>query len=384
MKALFLIRDNPNPPQNGYKKRNFYLIKALEARGVEVILKVDSHSASKIKALSSSLFSGLPFSVKMRTSEKAKNELESYLKANPVDIIICDAVQRALNIPFDNPAYKILYEHNIESMIIKRYAQQEKNIFKKIIALLESLKLSNFEKKMWNKFDCSIACSPVDREIMQRYAPESKISMINNGVESDYYSSNSNIVEKNTLIYTGQIGWHPNEDALVYFMNEIMPIIRQEIPDIKLWIVGNNPSSRIKELAQKNSNITVTGFVEDVREYVKKAAVYIVPLRIGSGTRLKILEALSMKKAVVTTTIGCEGINVENNKHLLIRDNPEEFAKAVLEVLKNDKLRISLGENGRKLIEEQYDWKIVFRDLGEVLSVIPGTRTSTCPRNYKM
>ncbi|MCX5699821.1 MAG: glycosyltransferase family 4 protein [Candidatus Omnitrophica bacterium] len=368
MKALFFIRDLPEPAHNGYKKRNFYLIKELESRGIQVILKVESPGNSKIKALFFSLFSVLPFSVKLRTSGKIKKKIAGYLKENPVDIIICDAVQRALNIPLDNPAYKILYEHNIESMIIKRYAQKEKNIFKKVFAFLECWKLSNFEKKMWNKFDCSIACSPVDKKIMLRYAPESKVHLINNGVESAYYSSNSNIIEKNTLIYTGQIGWYPNEDALVYFINEILPLVKQAVPEVKLWIVGNKPSDKIKEFSQKNSNITVTGFVEDVRELMQKACVYIVPLRIGSGTRLKILEALSMKKAVVTTTIGCEGIEVENNQHLLIRDAPEEFAKAVLDVLKNEALRISLGENGRKLIEEKYDWKIVFKDLDKILS----------------
>jgi len=368
MKALFFIRDLPEPARNGYKKRNFYLIKELESRGIEVILKVESPGNSKIRALFFSLFSVLPFSVKTRTSGKTKKEIENYLKNNPVDIIICDAVQRALNIPLGNQTYKILYEHNIESIIIKRYAQKEKNILKKVFAFLECWKLSNFEKKMWHRFDCSIACSPVDRKIMLRYAPESKVYLINNGVESAYYSSNSNIIEKNTLIYTGQISWYPNEDALVYFINEIMPLIKQTVPEVKLWIVGNKPADKIKKLSQKDSNITVTGFVEDVREFMKKACVFIVPLRIGSGTRLKILEALSMKKAVVTTTVGCEGIEVENNKHLLIRDTPKEFAKAVVDVLRNDGLRISLGENGRKLIGEKYDWKIVFKDLDKILS----------------
>jgi len=367
MRALFLIRDLPDPPQNGYKKRNFYLIKALESRGIEVVLKVADQGNSKIKALFFSLFSRLPLSVKMRTSGKIKREIEGYLKGNPVDIIICDAVLRALNIPENNKALKILYEHNIESVIVKRYAAKEKNIFKKLFASLEYLKLSKFEKKMWNKFDCSIACSSIDREIMLSYAPEFKVCCINNGVDSVYYHSNAHVLEKNTLVYTGEIGWHPNEDAIMYFTEKILPIIKKEIPDLKFWIVGNNPSGRIKELAIKDRTITVTGFVDDVREFLSKACVYIVPLRIGSGTRLKIFEALSMKKAIVTTSIGCEGIEVENNKHLLIRDNPQEFAEAVLRVLKDEELRNSLGENGRKLIEEKYDWQTVFKDLDKIL-----------------
>lgn len=371
MKVLFLARDLPDPPNNGYKKRNFYLIKALESKGIEVKLFVPSEKpGTKIKALFLSLFSTLPFSVKIRTSLKSKEDLEKLLKENPIDIIICDAVQRALNIPDDINAVKILYEHNIESVIVKRYAEKEKNIFKKLFALQEYMKLSNFEKKVWAKFDYCIACSDVDKKNIETIAGKDKVITVDNGVDLQYFNPGSYQLEPDTLVYTGQIGWYPNEDALIYFVEEIMPAIKKSIPSLKLWIVGGKPSDRIKFLANNDSNITVTGFVDDVREYMARAFVYIVPLRIGSGTRLKILEALSMKKAVVTTSIGCEGINVQDNKHLLIRDNPQDFAQAVIELLRNEDLRLRLGENGRKLVEEKYDWNIVFKDLDKILTII--------------
>ncbi len=368
MKALFLIRDLPDPPDNGYKKRNFYLIKALEARGVEVIVKIEDEHGSKMKALFFSLFSALPFSVKFRTSDKIRKNIANYLVENPVDIIICDAVQRALNIPHDNTTLKVLYEHNIESVIFKRYAENERNIFKKIFAFMEYIKLSNFEKKMWKRFDCSIACSELDKKAMERRVEGIKVFVIKNGVDSEFFKPGTKLpIDRNKLVYTGQIGWHPNEDAITYFVNEIFQRIKKEMPLATLCIVGKEPSAKIRALAEKDASITVTGFVEDVRPFIAKAGVYIVPLRVGAGTRLKILEALSMKKAVVSTSIGCEGLDVIDGEHLLIRDTPDEFAKAVLELMKNDEMRQKLGESGRRLVEEQYDWDGVFKELDVIL-----------------
>jgi hypothetical protein len=230
MKALFLVRDLPELPDNGYKKRNYYLIKALKSRGIEVVLKVQDQPESKIKALLCSLFSSLPFSVKLRTSAETRNELSEHLKRNPVDIIICDAVQRALNVPEDSKAFKILYEHNIESVIFKRYAEKEKNIFKKVFAFIEYLKLSNFEKKMWRKFDCSIACSQLDKNIMEQRTGDIKVFVIKNGVDSDFFSPSSQLPTPSSLVYTGQIGWHPNEDAIMDFVNNIFPLVKKRCP----------------------------------------------------------------------------------------------------------------------------------------------------------
>ncbi len=386
MKAIFLVRDNPNPPVNGYKKRNYYLIEELKKRIASaaepalseanvaprndgVILfstELKKTTFQKIICLILGVFSPVPFSVKIRTDEKIKNDLRMLCLKESPDLIICDAVHRSLNIPFDAAGIKVLYEHNIESEISGRYARLERNIYKKIFACLEYIKFKQLQKKMWLKFDYVIACSELDKKFIQRFASKEKVITVNNGVDLEFFAPGLYPVEPNTLVYTGQIGWHPNEDALVYFTQKIMPIINRSVPNLKLWIVGANPSARIKALA--NENIIVTGFVDDVRDYVSKAAVFIVPLRIGAGTRLKILEAMSMKKAIVTTTVGCEGLDVENNRHLLVRDNPKDFANAVIELLRDKALRNRLGENGRRLVEEVYDWKVVFKGLDVVLN----------------
>lgn len=398
MKMLFLTRDLPYPATNGYKKRNFFLLKELAKRGWETVLFCENSSgnlvdipielkqyAKKIEVITvkpkskfgsfiSSLFSSLPVSVKVRTFAKVKKEICEYVKKNPVDVIICDAIYRTLNISFEIPAYKILYEHNIESVIIRRYIQNETHLFKKLFALLEYWKLEQFQKKIWRRFDCCIVCSSLDKKIIEEKAKKINIHVINNGVDTDYFNQNSYIRDKNTLVYTGEIGWYPNEDAVIYFVKNIFPLIKRKKPQTSFWIVGNNPSPRIEKLIKEDNSIIVTGFVEDVREFIGKACIYVVPLRIGAGTRLKILEALSMQKPVVSTSIGCEGLKVKHNQHLLIEDEPERFAKAVLTLLNDEDLQNSLGSKGRRLVGEKYDWRVVFKDFGQILEAIPSKK----------
>lgn len=398
MKILFIARDLPYPATNGYKKRNFFLLKELAKRNIEVVLYCRDSLANQkesMQALKSlckevivvegsekdkgrmsltfiSLFSGLPFSVKIRTFTNMRKEVEKYLRNNSVDILICDSVYWSLNIPLNNRFFKILYEHNIESMIYKRYLAFEKNIFKKFFAFIEYLKLENFQRRIWKKFDACVVCSSFDKKIMEEKnkSKNSKVYVINNGVDSSYFAADSYPLYRDSLVYTGQIGWHPNEDALIYFLKNIYPLIKRDRPQATFWIVGGEPSGRLKLLTKNDKSVIITGFVEDVRPYIGEACVFVVPLRIGSGTRLKILEALSMQKAVVSTSVGCEGLDVENNKHLLIRDNPEEFAEAVVQLLRDGGRRINLGENGRRLVEEKYDWNVVFGRLDEVLNKV--------------
>jgi glycosyltransferase involved in cell wall biosynthesis len=369
MKAIFIIRDNPEPPVNGYKKRNYYLLEYLKAKGVEVIpfiLETQKSLWCKVVQFILSFFLPIPFSVKIRT--KADSGLKELCLKETPDLIICDGIHRSLNIPFKAKGIKILYEHNIESEIAGRYARLEKNIFKKAFAYLEYFKFNLLQKKMWAKFDLCIACSDLDKLVMEAVTGKNKVITVNNGVDLEYFTPQATQVEPDSLVYTGQIGWHPNEDALLYFTKKIMPLIKKQVPDLKLWIVGDDPSAKIKALAQKDSQITITGFVNDVRAYVAKAAVFIVPLRIGSGTRIKILEALSMKKAVISTSVGCEGLELKNNEHLLIRDNPQEFAQGVIDLLRDENLRLRLGENGRRLVEEKYNWRTVFKSIDKIIN----------------
>lgn len=371
MKILFLVRDAPSATGSGYKKRNYYLAKRLSGQK-NVSLEIRSPDArqkhsgmtwffSMAFRLLMSFFSPIPYAARIRENAGFRKKLADYVRQNNIDMVICDGIHQSLNIPLDNQAKKVLYEHNVESEIVRRYAVSENNVFIKAFVYSQFRKFISLQKKMWQLFDSVICCSQLDKEIMLKIVPAANIKVIPNGVDINYFSPNSYQPQPYTLIYIGQIGWKPNEDALLYFSKEIYPLIRKKQPETKFLIVGNKPSREIRDLAFTDSSIEVTGFVEDVRGYINKARVYVAPIRIGSGTRLKILEALSMGKPVVSTSIGCEGLDVENGKNIIIRDTPGEFADAVLELFTDEAKCKMLGVNGRRLMEEKYDWEKIFR-----------------------
>jgi len=157
------------------------------------------------------------------------------------------------------------------------------------------------------------------------------------------------------LVLTGSMDWYPNEDAVECFIDEVLPVIRREMPEVGLTVVGQNPSSRLRAAGEK-AGVRITGTVEDVRPWVAEAAVFVVPLRVGGGTRLKIFEGLAMGKAVVSTTVGVEGLPLVDGTHFLRADTPADFARAVVSLLQDPHRRKALGAAGRRLVEERYSW----------------------------
>jgi len=173
--------------------------------------------------------------------------------------------------------------------------------------------------------------------------------------------------EPDSLVFTGSMDWMPNEDGIFRFVKEVLPLIRIRHPATKLWVVGRKPSNRIKALAESDTHIKVTGRVEDVRPYIAKGAVYIVPLRVGSGTRLKIFEAMAMGKAVVSTTIGAEGLPVTSGADVILADESRQFADAVCDLLQSPRERNRIGSAARTLVEEKYSWAAAAKHVDAVL-----------------
>ena len=324
MKILFLTRDVPYPANNGYRKRNFYLLKALSERRIEITLitkdaqgireeqlavlksycrkiilvKVTGGKFNELWQLLKSLFSLMPFSALKRVHPEVKKQIVQHLSGTEFDAVVCDSVYQSLNIPLGLNAKTILYEHNVESLIIKRYACMERNVLKKIFASFEYIKMERLQSIVWRRFDVNIVCSQKERRYVRERAPQRSVFIIPNGVDIDFFSPDNYPSSPAALVYTGQIGWYPNEDAVMYFVKNIFPFVKEMVPGVNLWIVGNNPSLRVRRLSLKDEAVKVTGFVEDVRPFIGKAEVYIVPLRIGGGTRLKILEAMAMRKQI--------------------------------------------------------------------------------------
>jgi glycosyltransferase involved in cell wall biosynthesis len=193
-------------------------------------------------------------------------------------------------------------------------------------------------------------------------APRARVREIPTGVDPVYFAPNGAVERPAHLVFTGSMDWYANEDAMLHFMEAILPPIRHEIPGVSFTIVGRHPSPRLRTAAAV-AGVRVTGTVDDVRPYVGEAAVFVVPLRVGGGTRLKIFEALAMGKAVVSTAVGAEGLPLIPGQHFVAADEAADFAAATVSLLKDLPRRKSLGIAGRRLVEQRYSWPQVAREF---------------------
>jgi sugar transferase (PEP-CTERM/EpsH1 system associated) len=304
--------------------------------------------------------SGLAYSVVKYCQPQMRKQLQELTRANHFDVIVCDFVLPAEIIPWEAPCPKVVFTHNVEATIFKRHHEVAANPLWKLICLREYRSMERFERTQLNRADRVLTVSNADRDAFVSYLPVNKIDVIPTGVDIDYFrpgdQSSENPAE---LVFTGSMDWMPNEDGIFYFVEEILPAVRARIPEVTLTIIGRKPSERLKQLAARFAGIHVTGRVEDIRPYVDKGAVYIVPLRVGSGTRLKIFEAMAMGKAIVTTTIGAEGLPVNSGKDVLFADDPSQFAKAVIQLIVNPEQRRRIGQAARQLVEEHFSWSSV-------------------------
>jgi glycosyltransferase involved in cell wall biosynthesis len=229
----------------------------------------------------------------------------------------------------------------------------------KAFAYFEYRKMKNYVVKTWPSFDNVIVMSDVDKQKLLKIRAGMKISVIPNGVDTEYFQFAGHRKSNNKLAFLGGSLHYPNVDALLYFFKEIYPQVNQDIEDISLTVIGEFTENSIFD---SNNSVHLTGYVDDIRPYLNDCALLIVPLRIGGGTRLKILEAMSLGIPVISTSIGCEGIDVEKGKDIVIADSAHEFARGIKIVLGDESLQYSLSKNGRCLIKQKYGWeKIVSR-----------------------
>jgi glycosyltransferase involved in cell wall biosynthesis len=218
--------------------------------------------------------------------------------------------------------------------------------------------------------DHVLAVSENDRDEFVSFLDPTRLTVIPTGVDTEFFQPSPEEEAPDSIVFTGSMDWLPNEDAMVYFIEQILPLIRNELPQASLKVVGRKPSRRLQELAARKPGVELTGWVEDVRPHVARGAVCVVPLRIGGGTRLKIFEAMAMGKAVVSTSIGAEGLPVQHSQDILLADDPAEFAHSVVSLLRNSSERKRLGVAARKLVEENYGWPKIARTFAAVLAQV--------------
>jgi glycosyltransferase involved in cell wall biosynthesis len=255
---------------------------------------------------------------------------------------------------------------NVEYLILQRYVEQERNPLKALYAKLEAVKLRRFEAAMYRRAALAMACSSVDSELIRQLCPGIKTAVAPNIVDVREYEITSE-EEPLTILYQGGMDWFPNRDALEYFVREIFPAVQKEVGNARLIAAGRNPSPEFRARFSDVHGLEFTGTLPDLRPVIAKAAVCVVPLRIGSGTRLKILEGGAMGKAIVSTAIGVEGLNFEPDKEILIADDPVSFARNVVELLLNPARRRSLGEAARRKVIAEYDLAVLERSVAIAL-----------------
>ena len=390
MNILFIATFIPYPPSYGgsyqrtfniikhlAKENNIFLIGFVKKKNMPEDIDALKKICSKVVALYTSddwsvlslakhlflnLFSPLPYTVQKYYSRKVKRVIEGILKETKIDILHLDAPDLAGYMEDYPELPSVLVNHNVESILMKGYARQTRNIPKKLYFYLQGIKMRLYEKRMLPEADACIAVSDDDGERLKAIAPKANISIVPNGVDTGYFCPKEGSVDENNMIFIGSMDYYPNLDATIFFCKKILPLIKKEVREAKMIVIGAPKPKQLLGI----KDVEVLGFIEDVRPYIQRAGVYIAPLRIGSGTRLKILEALACGKAIVSTSIGCEGLAVTHYKDILIADRPEDFAKAVITLMKEKGLREKLGKEGRRLVEERYDWGGIVQVMKEV------------------
>ncbi|HKJ33512.1 MAG TPA: glycosyltransferase [Balneolales bacterium] len=290
--------------------------------------------------------------------------LDKLFQTEQYDLVLMEfPVMDAFKLP-DN-IIQILDEHNVEYRNFQRMYKGTKFLFRKLFYFREFRKMLKKEIRTCQSVDAIMVTSRHDKRILKRNIKKTPIFIIPNGVDTTYFTPTSEKIEPFSMVFTGTMNYLPNSDAMHYFLDAIFPLIRKSVPEAKIYIVGKNPPASLKRRASEN--VIITGIVDDVRPFVRKSSVYVVPLRMGSGTRLKILEGLSMEKAIVTTKIGCEGIEVNDEKHVLIADKPASFAKKVVELMHDKERMKTLGSNGNKLVNQKYTWNAIASSMNDEL-----------------
>jgi len=387
LRILWLKTELLHPVDKGGKIRTYNMLKELKNEHHVTYLTLDDGSASAEERKRSTeychdliciphrrwekftpgfyfelllnLVESRPYAIKKYESAAMLREIVELERRNCFDFIVCDFLAPAANVPRNLASPTILFQHNVEAMIWKRHYEIQTNLIKKAYLYNQWQKMRRFEKQMCRDFDCVIGVSAEDREQMKRDYGAQTVFDVPTGVDTDYFQPRGVQPSAHSMVFTGSMDWLPNEDAIKYFMQEIMPLIKKKVPDAALTVVGRNPPPALVELSKEDPSLIITGRVEDVRPYIEESAAYIVPLRIGGGTRLKIFEAMAMERAVVSTTVGAEGLPVSNGIELLVADEPAAFANAVITLLTNSSYAVQLGQRAASIVRQNHGWRQV-------------------------
>jgi sugar transferase (PEP-CTERM/EpsH1 system associated) len=392
MKILFLTPQLPYPPQKGTAMRNWGLISDLAERHEVAVLSfsppppaggdrggggdpltrvcrveiIEPPVRSLGTRLRDMLTTAKPDMALRLASDAYAQRLADWLARETFDVVHVEGIEMAPYLDVIEAAQSrpliIFDDHNCEYLLQKRAFLTDLRIPSRWVGAVYSFvqwqRLLDYEAQACRRADQVLAVSEADAAALQNLVPDAHMTIVPNGIDARAYTPTLTHADTPALVFTGTMDFRPNVDAVLWFAQEVLPRIRAQMQDVRFFAVGQRPHRRL-DVLRDDPAVTLTGFVEDTRPYIADAAVYVVPLRMGGGTRFKILEALAMGKAVVSTTLGAEGFPVAHEQELLLADEAEDFARAVVSLLNAPEKRESLGRAGRAFIEARYDWRVI-------------------------
>jgi len=326
--------------------------------------------ARRLAAIAANVFSPLPFAVSPYRSKAMTEAIIARCGeragVDRADVVVCDFLIPALNVPDELPCPVVLFQHNVEAMIWERRTKVASNPVMKAYMAEQWRRMRRLERTQCLRFDHVVAVSPEDAAVFREQYGVHDVSSVPTGVDTDFFRPSGTVAQsRHNIVFTGSMDWMPNEDGMAWFVDEILPTIRRDVPDATLTIVGRRPSAKVQALAEGRPYVTVTGTVPDVRPFLEEAAVVVVPLRIGGGTRIKIYEAMGMERAVVSTTIGAEGLDVRNGEQILLADDPSRFADSVVSLLRDPARAAAVGQAAATQVRTHFGWASVAEQFAE-------------------
>jgi glycosyltransferase involved in cell wall biosynthesis len=391
MKVLFLSQIVPYPPHGGVLQRGYNIIRQMsrfydihllafihpDILGSTVMIEESRKELSKFCqdieyfqlwpkqsvfhkyfAFLFGFFTKYPFSVVAHRSKHFQNRLAEIIANRSVDLVHYDTIGLAQFLGNTITCPTVLVHHNIESQLMARRASVESNLLAKLYLNLQAKRLDNYEAQVSPLFSCNIMMSESDEKNLQGKAPGVVTSVLPNGVDTEYFKPRLGS-ETTALIYTGGMNMFANKNAVLYFLTEIWPKIKSQHQDCVFYAIGQDPPVELDQIARNDPSVIVTGYVDDVRPYIARAAVYVVPLRVGGGTRLKVVDAMAQGKAIVSTSLGCEGITVSPGKNIIFADTPDLFAREVNILLQDESKRQEIGKAARNMVKKSYSWDMI-------------------------
>lgn len=324
--------------------------------------------------VAANLFSTAPFSINRNYDPAIRDKVAELLAAEKYDLLICDCVQMAKHVERLRARANVLFQHNVEAQILGRHAEVGGRA-KRWYMRQEHRKMTRFEAECGRRFDHVIAVSAVDRATFERAYGWRHVSHIDTAVDEDYFTPAYGGGHPGRVLFVGSMDWMPNQEGVRWFARTVWPMVRKQHPAAEFEIVGRNPPIDVRELAVV-PGVSVSGGVPDVRPHLAAAEVFVVPLLVGGGTRLKIYEAMTSGKAVVSTTIGAEGLAVVPGEHYLAADDPAGFAAAVSGLLSDPARRTAIGSAADRFVRASYGLEPIARQFEAICERVLRQQTS--------